>query len=224
MIEKCEFQGASLRILDIGGGAGIIAAEVCRFLSSKGFQVECCAFDLSPEMLAAQKSNNPFNTLATSEIAQIRSKGKYDLVLLIDVIEHIPDNGAVAEYVDQLARYVLYNIPTENNLFDWLRNIYMRRKYYALQMASLGHVHFFSCLGAKRFVCAHHRFITSIFPDYPGHLLDSDFPDYVMQRSNRLRALELSISRFIYKRLRWLAPWLIQGSLFILAESRSNLR
>jgi len=219
LMTQCAFTGPSVRILDIGGGGGGIAALVCQHLVNQGMQVECHAFDLSHEMLAQQRASNPYNTLATSDFAQIRQQ-RYDLALLIDVIEHISDNGPVADDVDQIARQVIYNIPIERNLFDWLRNLYMKRRYYALQTESLGHVHFYSYGGAKRFVRAHHRLVDWIFPDYPRHLLESDFPDYIVQRTNRLRGLELSISRLIYWFLKPLAPWLIQGSLFILADSR----
>ena len=223
LLSRCAFAGPSVHILDVGGGCGGIAALVCEQLAQQGLQVECHAFDLSPAMLEQQRVNNPYNTLATSDFAQIREQ-RYDLALLIDVIEHIPDNGPLADVVDHISRHVIYNIPIERNLFDWLRNLYMKRRYYALQNESLGHVHFYSYGGAKRFVRAHHRLVDWIFPDYHRHLLESDFPDYVVQRMNRLRGLELLVSRLIYRFLKPLAPWLIQGSLFILADSRGRPR
>ena len=220
LLEGLRFDGSPIRVLDIGGGAGIVAARVCQFLSAGGVRVDCHAFDLSQEMLAVQRANNPHITLATSDFEQIRSSGGYDLALLIDVIEHIPDNAKVADDVDTLARFVLYNIPTERNLLDWLRNIYLGGRYYPLQTASLGHVHFFSAREARAFVAAHHRVLRWVFPDFCGHLFTSPHPDYVQQRGNRLRRMELLLSRMIYKYLRPIAPWLIQGSLFVLAESR----
>lgn len=222
LLQGLSLVGEPIRVLDIGGGAGIVAAQVCRFLSEKGAQVECHAFDLSADMLEKQRVNNPFVTLATSDFEQIRSCGKYHLSLLIDVIEHIPDNASVADEVNRLSQYVLYNIPTERNLLDWLRNIYMSGRYYELQTASLGHVHFFSASAAKHFVRTHHRMLRHVFPDFSGHMLYSPYPDYVKQRANRLRRAEFIFSRFVYKYLRWLAPRLIQGSLFILAESRTR--
>ncbi|MBK6637151.1 MAG: methyltransferase domain-containing protein [Rhodocyclaceae bacterium] len=220
LLDGCNFSGTTLRVLDIGGGAGTIAALVCRHLAKRGLHVECHAFDLSVEMLELQRANNPYNTFVTSSFAEICEQ-RYDLVLLIDVIEHIQDNGPVADDVDRIARHMIYNIPIERNLFDWLRNIYMNREYYAMQTASLGHVHFFSYRSAKRFARAHHRLVSWISPDYPGHLLESEFYDYVMQRANRLRRLELVISRFIFRHLSLMAPWLIQGSLFMLTKSRT---
>jgi hypothetical protein len=221
LLKRCAFAGPSVRILDVGGGCGTIAALLCEHLAQQGLQVECHAFDLSLDMLEQQRANNQYNTLVTSDFAEIREQ-RYDLALLIDVIEHISDNGPVADDIDSIARHIIYNIPIELNLFDWMRNLYMRRRYYVAQTESLGHVHFYSFLGVKRFVRKHHLLIDTIFPDYPGHLLESEFPDYVAQRTNRLRGLELSISRMIYRFLKPFAPWLIQGSLFILADSRAQ--
>lgn len=214
------FNGDHILVLDVGGGAGIVAAQVCRFLSSKGARVECHAFDLSPEMLLIQRTNNPYITLATSDFNQIRAFGKYDVALLIDVIEHIPDNGQFADDIDKLARYVIYNIPTERNVFDWLRNIRMGGRYYSFQTKMLGHIHFFSAISAKRFIAAHHHLLRWVLPDYCGHLLESAHPNYIRQRANKLRRLELTISRLIYRYLKPLAPFIIHGSLFFLAESR----
>mgnify|MGYP000261650339 CR=1 FL=1 len=222
LLEELCFEGESVRVLDVGGGSGVLAAQVCRFLAARGVLVECYAFDLSEDMLARQKANNPFMVLATSDFELIRNRGEYHCALLIDVIEHIPDNDSFADEVNYLSKYVLYNIPIERNLLDWLRNVYMCGQYYVLQTISLGHVHFFSVSSAKRFVRAHHWLLRSIFADFSGHMLDSPHPDHVRQRGGRLRRAELNFSRFVYRRINWLAPWLIQGSLFILAKSRTR--
>lgn len=211
-----------IKILDIGGGAGLLAAEVCRLLARDGTRVECHSYDLSLDMLALQRGNNPFLTLATSDLGEIAGAGGYDLAMLIDVIEHVPDREALADKVDRLARYIVYNIPTERNLADWLRDGYMRGRYYPAQTESLGHLHFFSAAQARRFVAKHHRLLRSVFPAYSAHVLNSDHPDYARQRESRLRNAELRISRWIYDYLRPLAPQLIQGSLFMLAESRAG--
>ena len=222
LLKDLHFDSEPVRVLDIGGGAGIISTQICQFLSAGGCRVECHAFDLSVDMLATQKANNPFLTLATSDFEQIRRSGKYHLTLLIDVIEHIPDNASLADEVNIISQYVVYNIPIERNLFDWLRNIYFSGGYYKSQTASIGHIHFFSASSAKHFVRKHHSVIEMAIPDFSGHLLASPHLAYVKQRNSRLRLAELCLSQFIYRRLNWLAPWLIQGSLFILAGSKES--
>ena len=220
LLGRCNFSKSSLRVLDIGGGAGVVASLVCDYLSKQGFQIECHAFDLSDEMLKQQRSNNPYNNLATSDFSQI-CENCYDVALLIDVIEHVPDNDTMAAEINRISHHVIYNIPIELTLFDWLRNIYMKNRYYTSQTASLGHVHFYSYTSAKRFVQQHHGEIEWIFPNYSNHILESEYTDYVKQRYNRLRRVELRLSRFIYRYFQFLAPWVIQGSLFMLAKSRA---
>ena len=222
LLREISFGTAAIRVLDIGGGAGVIAAKVCHELAGgRPGRVECHALDLSPEALALQRKNNPYCTLATSDAEEIRKAGGYDLTLLIDVIEHIPLNGETASMVDQISHHAIYNIPTEINLVDLLRNAYMRGRYYPGQEASLGHIHFFSASSAKAFVSRHHRRLRrAIFPDFAAHSLESPAPNYVRQRANRLMLLELKISRWIAAYLRPLAPHIVQGSLFMLAECR----
>lgn len=221
LLEQIDL-GDVVRILDVGGGAGVVAALTCNYLDSQGIRVECHAYDLSPEMLLAQRANNPYVTLATSDFEDIRAAGGYDLVFLVDVIEHIPDNGRMADEIDRLARFLVYNIPTERNVLDWLRNKYMGGRYYAGQAASLGHIHFFSAASARAFVRAHHRLRRWVFPDFCGHVMTAPHPDYVRQRESKPRRAELLLSGLVYKYLRPLAPYLIQGSLFILAEGRGG--
>jgi SAM-dependent methyltransferase len=218
LIRSLPFDRAKLRVLDIGGGTGIISRNVCRLLSEKGYVVECHALDLSPAAVAIQKINNPYITFGTCDVAEIEEIGHYELTLLIDVIEHVPDREHFATRIDRISEHIIYNIPIERNLFDWLRNIYLRFEYYRSQTLTLGHVHFFSALDAKRFVANHHRFVRAIFSNYSMHLLGSDHPEYVKQRRNRLRRTELLISALIYKGLKPVAPFLIQGSMFILAS------
>lgn len=218
-LDRCLLVGPVIRVLDVGGGTGAIAALVCQHIAERGFQVECHAYDLSVEMLDQQRTNNSFTTVATADFGEIQHQS-YDLALLIDVIEHIPENKEVATDIDRIARNIIYNIPTERNLFDLIRNFYLKG-HYAMQTATLGHLHFYSYRSAKRFVRKHHKLVCWVFPDYAGHLLQSQFPGYVKQRASRLRKFELVMSYYIYRYLNPLAPWIIQGSLFILAQSRT---
>ena len=47
LLKRCAFAGPSVRILDVGGGGGAIAALLCEHLAQQGLKVECHAFDLS---------------------------------------------------------------------------------------------------------------------------------------------------------------------------------
>jgi hypothetical protein len=222
LLKDEKFSERGIRILDIGGGAGLIAVELCKKLSSRGIKVECVGLDLSLEMLAVQQANNSYMVATTDELATAVAMGPYDLTLLIDVIEHVPEPFILAEEIDRISDRILYNIPTEINLFDFLKNIYMRGQYYPMQKKSLGHLHFFSWNSAKRFIRKNHRAIRWQFPAYAAHVLSSNHPGYRRQLNSRLRKAELTLSRLIQKTLPIIAPYIVQGSMFVLSHSRTR--
>jgi len=221
LLEKINFKSKNIKILDVGGGAGLISKSVCSYLERKGFDLECHAFDLSEEMLLIQKKNNPYITFTSSNSTDFYCKNYYDVTLLIDVIEHIEEKDTFANFIDNITNYVVYNIPVEHNLADWLRNLFMLGKYYKKMTLAVGHIHFFSLFSAKKFVESHHRIQNWTFPNYYGHLLNSNHPNYVSQRKRIIRSVEFHISNLIYKYLKKLSPLLIHTSIFILASSRS---
>ena len=221
LLESINFTGACVKVLDVGGGAGLVSYEVCNFLHNKGFEVECHAFDLSDDMLAIQQKNNPYITRTGKDISDFLGHGVYDLTLLIDVIEHIDRHQDFSQKIDSISEYFVYNIPIEYNFLDFFRNLLMGLNYYKKQTLFLGHLHFFSVNSAKNFVRSHHILCRWIFPDYYGHLLSSSDSSYVKQRARFLRNFELRISNFIYTYMKKLSPWLIHTSIFILASSSS---
>lgn len=221
LLDALDLRG-TVRILDVGGGAGIIGFLVCKYFLGKGMDVVFSSLDLSEQMLSVQKRNNPYLKEAFPGSPEDFSGGPFDLALMIDVIEHVPHMERAARRISELSRYVIYNIPTEKNAADLLKNVYFKGKFYKLQTESLGHIHFFSYRSSLCFVRKYHRIIGHIFPDYCGHILETDSGDYIEQKRNRLRLLELLVSRFIYRHFRFAAPYLIEGSHFILGASATG--
>ena len=221
LISSINFSGNRIKVLDVGGGAGLIAAKTCRYLTeTQGKSVDCHALDISSDILDVQCANNNYISKAMIDIGEAERESGYDLVLLIDVIEHMIEHHEIAEKINNISRNIIYNIPIEKNIMDFLRNIYMRGEYYGSQTLSLGHVHFFSSCSAKRFVSLHHKIVDSIFAEYSGHILNSNHPDYLVQKSNKFRKLELKFSHFFYRFFKYFAPFLIQGSIFFYVKGR----
>ena len=78
-----------IKILDIGGGAGIIGKLVLEYFQKKGNLVTFHSLDLSTQMLKIQKKNNPqIKKIINCSIEECTEKN-YNLILMIDVIEHI---------------------------------------------------------------------------------------------------------------------------------------
>lgn len=220
LLDKVEWNRSGVRILDVGGGAGVLGRLVCDWFVAHGYTVSASALDVAEEMIDVQKKNNPYISKAYVGNLEELGEEKFDLALMIDVIEHIENCEQFADRLNNYSSYIVYNIPTEINLADTLRNIAMRKRYYPLQTESLGHVHFFSANSAARFVARHHETTRTIFAEYALYVLTSPHPDYVNQRKRRIRRIELMISVAIQKLLPRFSPYLVQGSLFCLSKSK----
>jgi len=214
-----DFPGERIRILDVGGGAGLIGQKVADYFHERGYEVDFVAVEMSEHMIEVQRKNNPYIRKALKSSLLDCEESGFDLVLMIDVIEHVIEKSLAAVKTNRLSKYAIYNIPIEINLMDILRNTYMRGRYYPLQTESLGHVHFFSYSSCNRFIRRHHRIIKHKFVEYCRYRLSSDDPVDVQFRKRRVIALELRVSCWIRTFLKWFSPYLIQGSTYFLVET-----
>ncbi len=134
-------------ILDVGGGAGLILKAISDHIRRKyGIKVNKFALDLSPGMLKAQKQNN--NDLCGTYNENICKTSienkKFDLVLMVDILEHVPDDLAALIELARISKYVILKVPLETNLFSKIKKIGkgtidMQR----LSKEKYGHVNFY---------------------------------------------------------------------------------
>ena len=110
-LRSIDVKNDKIRILDVGGGAGLLGKMVMEYFIKKNIKVTFHSLDLSEEMLKIQKKNNPkIQKLINLPIEECR-ESNYDLILMIDVIEHIPGKNSAANKLNKLSRYIIYNIP-----------------------------------------------------------------------------------------------------------------
>jgi len=220
LLEKASWEGSCIKLLDIGGGAGLLGKFVCEWFVNRGYNVSAHALDLSQDMLEIQKTNNPY--IEKTYIGDISQLGEafFDLVLMVDVIEHIENCEQFAHNLNNYTKYIIYNIPIEINLIDSLRNIVMKKRYYQIQTESLGHIHFFSANTATSFIRGHHDVKFAVFAEYALYILCSPYRDYIEQRKRFIRKVELVFSVLLQKILPVFAPYCVQGSLFFLVHSK----
>lgn len=221
LLNELTFNKQEISVLDVGGGGGFLGKVIVEYFMSQGIKVKFYALDVSLKMLEIQKSNNPYMTdVFNCYLDELEIDTPFDLLLMIDVIEHIPDKDAASRKIQQISDYALYNIPTEVNLMALLKNIYMKNNYYKMQRDSLGHLHFFTHRTAYNHFSKFFTPIKYLFPNYAYHILYTDTTGFDVQRSNTLRRYELIISVFLYKYFKFLAPYLLDGSLFIVGKSK----
>lgn len=103
-------------ILEIGCALGIILNNISEYLSIK----RIFGLDISSKNIELAKTLYPDNTFFQGTVEDLKrfiSNGQtvpeFDLVLLSDVIEHIPDDLKFLESVREISTYVMINLPLE---------------------------------------------------------------------------------------------------------------
>jgi SAM-dependent methyltransferase len=131
-----------ITLLDVGGGAGLILKGVSDYLRERNINVKKYSLDLSKEMLQIQKENNPdMITLLEGGIEKtsFRDKG-IDLVLMVDVLEHVSDPVAALKELNRISKYVIFKVPLEDNLYYNMLNFIKRGGLRRYIINKVGHI------------------------------------------------------------------------------------
>lgn len=192
----------SIVILDVGGGNGLILNSVARYIKEKyNRKMIKYALDLSPGMLEQQKKMNPdLRVLANQDIRKTSFKNKeIDLVLMIDVLEHIDQYKDALQEINRIAKYAIFKVPLEDNLTRNMSNVISRGKVKQKTKDKYGHVVYFSFKRVKKeieisggkVISYHFTNVSEYLLKNPHHSEDMKFKDRV---KNRVAALLFKLS------------------------------
>jgi SAM-dependent methyltransferase len=126
-------------IAEIGCGAGQILAELSNeeYLGDTEFE----GYDISPkaiemcEKIDSKKCKFFCQDLLTGKNEKSRN---FDVLLVIDVFEHVHDYMGFVEQCRHKGNYKIYHIPLDIHVSSVLRNSLIRSRY------SIGHLHYFT--------------------------------------------------------------------------------
>lgn len=130
MLERHSLRPAS--VVEIGCGAGGIVRELSeRYPGTKFY-----GYDISPQAIALANETPSRVTFRAED--PLDSSERFDLLLALDVFEHVPDYIGFLEKCHRKASYQIYHIPLDLHVSGLLRDAYMgmRRQF--------GHLHYFS--------------------------------------------------------------------------------
>lgn len=125
---------APKRIAEVGCGAGGVIAGVHERFDG---QVECRGFDISPQAIEIAKRRA--KPKLSYHLEDIRGTAeRFDVLMLIDVFEHVEDYFGFLRSFRPNAEYFLFHIPLEISLYNLLRpgSLQATRQ-------RVGHLHFF---------------------------------------------------------------------------------
>jgi len=124
-------------VAEIGCGTGGILDELSRKPELR--DTHFIGYDISPQAIEiANKRNNPRVTFRCEDLLAKPTISRFDLLLAIDVMEHIPDYLGFLRQCQARADYALYHIPLDIHVSSVFRNTLVNNRL------TLGHLHYFT--------------------------------------------------------------------------------
>lgn len=124
-------------VCDVGCGAGLVLAELQPHLPS---DCVCWGYDVSPDALAmsAGRGNDSLH-FRMRDIRKDECDTFFDLLLMLDVFEHVEDYMGLVRAVRSKAKQKLFHIPLDLSVQAVLRKngLLLRRDHHA-------HLHYFT--------------------------------------------------------------------------------
>jgi SAM-dependent methyltransferase len=141
-------------VAEIGCGVGGVLAELQSRLRPG---VDLQGFDISAAAIAQAKTKERDGLHFHHEDLLTRGVS-FDLLLIMDVIEHVPDYLGFLDGCRRKARYKLYHIPLDIHVSSVLRGSMLRAR------AAVGHIHYFTAESALASLAdTGHRVIDSFY-------------------------------------------------------------
>jgi SAM-dependent methyltransferase len=154
MLQKHSLQIQS--VAEIGCGAGAILAELSQMLPA---DIALHGFDIAPAAIARARQRET-DRLRFYEQDLLSSDMMFDLLLIMDVVEHVPDYLGFLEGCRRKARFKLYHIPLDIHVSSVVRASFTHGRL------TLGHIHYFT---AESALCTltetGHKIVTSFYTD-----------------------------------------------------------
>lgn len=133
--------GRPTRVLDGGCGSG----DIIKAWAKKAPQTQFVGWDISPQAHALAVKNAPANVRFVC--ADEPPEGPFDLVLAIDVIEHVENPGAWLKPLTARAPLMVLHVPLDLSFRSFLFPSLLER-----ERQSVGHIHFFTARSLKNFL------------------------------------------------------------------------
>jgi SAM-dependent methyltransferase len=125
------------RIVEVGCGVGGVLRELSRINSLSDAQFT--GYDISPQAieLASQAEDKNIRFYCEDLLSESNT-AHFDVLIAIDVYEHVPDYMGFLVKCKQKAAYKIYHIPLDLHVSSVLRNTFMGSRY------AVGHLHYFT--------------------------------------------------------------------------------
>lgn len=128
-------------VAEVGCGAGEILLELSQLMNKA--EISYTGYDISPQAIElAKKIETDQVKYRVENILDNKNDDVYDLLLMLDVFEHVPDYMGFLESCRSKAKYKIFHIPLDLHVSSVLRNGFIKKRY------TIGHIHYFSAESA----------------------------------------------------------------------------
>ena len=135
ILEKNAIQPKT--IAEIGCGAGAIIEVLADNMAL--VQTQFTGYDISPHAIElAKKRTSDRVKYVQKDLLAVEGSEYFDVLLIIDVFEHIPDYLSFIEKCRAKAEYKVFHIPLDIHVSSIFRNTLINFRY------SIGHLHYFT--------------------------------------------------------------------------------
>jgi 2-polyprenyl-3-methyl-5-hydroxy-6-metoxy-1,4-benzoquinol methylase len=128
-------------IAEIGCGSGSILDALSELPELSGTRIE--GYDISPQAIQiAGRLGNDRIRFFERDLLSEPDENHFDLLLIIDVFEHVPDYLGFVEKCKKRAKYKIFHIPLDIHVSSVLRKAFIANRY------TIGHIHYFTAESA----------------------------------------------------------------------------
>jgi len=168
-------------ICEIGCGSGAILIQLSTKLDKN---IHFKGVDISAAAITIAKQKETENvTFELTDITKTTINNPYDLLLVIDVIEHIENYFEFLENIADKGKYTLFHIPLDMSIWSLFRE-----KMLIESKERVGHIHNFT-----------EEFIISILEDKGFRLIDKIYTEPLLKNENFKRKFIHQISNMLYR-------------------------
>ncbi|MBK8816887.1 MAG: class I SAM-dependent methyltransferase [Methylococcaceae bacterium] len=126
----------TLKVIDIGCGAGGVLGNFTHYLSTLNCQVDATGIEPSPGALEIARKDWPDLQLKQLNLLDVQEH--FDIGLMIDVVEHVENPWQFVREAASRCSLLIFHIPLDDSLLTELASLY----HYKAQ--TMGHIHFFT--------------------------------------------------------------------------------
>lgn len=125
-----------MSVCEIGCGSGKILVQLSKKFQGKNWT----GYDISPDAIkiAKSKEGSDFH-FELKDITSEEDKSQFDLILVIDVLEHLNDYFSFLDSIQSKAEYFMFHIPLDMCVWSLLREQMLIESKHRV-----GHIHNFS--------------------------------------------------------------------------------